>query len=153
MNQAEKILDRSRERLSPEPGRVFHRTGRHLAQTARHSREAGATLHSTRSSFRSVPPRPPAKSRGSHQSLPVRFKLSRFGRQLFSVRSKTSSVRSISTEPGNPKKRYQDLTKPNRTVPFYGTDDRKNSFGPVKMDRTGRVEDRTGTVGDRTGTL
>ena len=113
MNQTEKIVDRRRERLSPEPGRVFHRTGRHLAQTARHSREAGATLHSTRSSFRSVPPRPPAKSHGFHQSLPVRFKLSRFGRQLFSVRSKTSSVRSISTEPGNKKKRYQDLTKPN----------------------------------------
>ena len=114
MNQTEKIVDRRRERLSPEPGRVFHRTGRHLAQTARHSGEAGAPLHSTpQAPFRSVTPRPPPKSRGSHQSLPVRFKLSRFGRQLFSVRSTTSSVRSISTEPGNKKKRYQDLTKPN----------------------------------------
>ena len=43
-------------------------------------------------------------------------------------------------------------TEPNRTF-LLGPMQQKNYFGPVKMDRTGRVEDRTGTVGDRTGTL
>ena len=117
MNQTEKIVDRSRKRLFPEPGRVFHRTGRPLVQTARHSREAGAPLHYTpQAPFRSVTPRPPAKSHGSHQSLPVRFQTLPVRSTTLSVRSTTSSVRSISTEPGNKKKRYQDLTKPNPKV-------------------------------------